>query len=78
MLTDKMVKWLERYGYKAEETVFGVELTDLKGREYVKLEVVDGEFKVATKSSYWDLEEASQFAEELNEAVSLLKVLKEV
>ncbi|MBO8161119.1 MAG: hypothetical protein H0Z24_05735 [Thermosipho sp. (in: Bacteria)] len=76
MLKEDLVKLLKEHGYEIKQTALGTTLIDLRGRKYAKLDILDGEFKVVTKSAYWDLLDTIEFVEEIMEASDLFTMIQ--
>jgi hypothetical protein len=80
MTKEQKIQILNESGYKAEEGIMSGGLMVYHLNRNQKATVADwsGTLKIQTVSSHWTLEEAKQYAVELQEAIAILEQIQEV
>ena len=79
MTSEQKIQILNESGYKAEEGYNnGISCYHLNRNQKAIVADWSGTLKIQTVSSNWTLEEAKQYATELQEAIAILEQIEEV
>jgi hypothetical protein len=79
MTREQKIQFLNENGYKADESYNGgVWCYHLNSNQKAIVADWSGTLKIQTVSSNWTLEEAKQYATELQEAIAILEQIEEV
>ena len=79
MTREQKIQFLNENGYKADEGYNGgVSCYHLNRNQNATVADWSGTLKIQTVSSNWTLEEAKQYATELQEAIAILEQIEEV